>query len=115
MFLGELLPGVQEKVPIKIAVFNNCKLGFIDIEQKAAGLIPMYTDLKNPDFGEVAKAMGLWGQSVAKAGDLEESIKTWLAQPGPALLDVKVNPIQLAIPPSPFVSPDPVVGIRVHP
>jgi pyruvate dehydrogenase (quinone) len=114
MLLGDLLTVVQAKVPIKIAVYNNGKLGFIDIEQKSAGLIPMYTDLKNPDFGEVAEAMGLWGRSVAKAGDLEESIKTWLAQPGPALLDVKVNPMQLVMPPSPLVSPEAVVGMAVY-
>jgi pyruvate dehydrogenase (quinone) len=114
MLLGDLLTVVQEKVPIKIAVYNNGKLGFIDIEQKSAGLIPMYTDLKNPDFGEVAKAMGLWGHSVAKAGDLEESIKTWLAQPGPALLDVKVNPMQLVMPPSPFMAPEAVIGMGVY-
>jgi pyruvate dehydrogenase (quinone) len=114
MLLGELLTVVQEKVPIKIVVFNNGKLGFIDIEQKSAGLIPMYTDLKNPDFGEVAKAVGLWGRSVAKAGDLEDSIRAWLAQPGPALLDVKVNPMQLVMPPSPFMSPEAVVGMGVY-
>ena len=114
MLLGDLLTVVQEKVPIKIVVFNNGKLGFIDIEQKSAGLIPMYTDLKNPDFGEVAKAVGLWGQSVAKAGDLEDSIKTWLAQPGPALLDVKVNPMQLVMPPSPFMAPEAVIGMGVY-
>ena len=114
MLLGDLLTVVQEKLPIKIVVYNNGKLGFIDIEQKAAGLIPMYTDLKNPDFGEVAKAMGLWGHSVAKAGDLEESIRVWLAQPGPALLDVKVNPMQLVTPPSPFMAPEAVVGMAVY-
>jgi pyruvate dehydrogenase (quinone) len=114
MLLGELLTIVQEKLPIKIAVYNNGKLGFIDIEQKSAGLIPMFTDLKNPDFGEVAKAMGLWGHRVAKAGDLEETIKTWLAQPGPALLDVKVNPMQLVSPPSPFIAPEAVVGMGVY-
>src|SRR5271169_2239466 len=114
MLLGDLLTVVQEKVPIKIVVFNNGKLGFIDIEQKSAGLIPMYTDLKNPDFGEVAKAVGLWGHSVAKAGDLEESVKTWLAQPGPALLDVKVNPMQLVTPPSPFMAPEAVIGMGVY-
>ena len=48
--------------------------------------------MKNPDFGEVAKAMGLWGHSVSKAGELEESVRTFLAQPGPALLHVKVDP-----------------------
>jgi pyruvate dehydrogenase (quinone) len=114
MLLGDLLTVVQEKLPIKIAVYNNSKLGFIDIEQKAAGLVPLYTDLKNPDFGEVAKAVGLWGQSVSKAGDLEGAVKAWLAQPGPALLDVKVNPMQLVMPPSPFVSPEAVVGMGVY-
>ena len=72
MLLGDLLTMVQENLPIKIAVYDNGKLGFVDIEQKAAGMLPLYTDLKNPDFGEVARAMGLWGRSVSKAGDLED-------------------------------------------
>jgi pyruvate dehydrogenase (quinone) len=114
MLLGELLTTVQENLPIKIVVYDNGKLGFVDIEQKAAGLVPVYTDLKNPDFGEVAKAMGLWGRSVSKAGELEESVQSWLAQPGPALLDVKVKPMQLVMPPSPFVSPEAVVGMGVY-
>ena len=114
MLLGDLLTTVQENLPIKIVVFDNGKLGFVDIEQKAAGLDPVYTDLKNPDFGEVAKAMGLWGHSVSKAGELEESIQSWLAQPGPALLHVKVKPMQLVTPPSPFVAPEAVVGMAVY-
>ncbi len=114
MMLGDLLTTVQENLPIKIVVFDNGKLGFVDIEQKAAGLDPVYTDLKNPDFGEVAKAMGLWGHSVSKAGGLEESIQTWLAQPGPALLHVKVKPMQLVTPPSPFVAPEAVIGMAVY-
>ena len=114
MLLGELLTVVQEKVPIKIVVYDNGKLGFVDIEQKAAGLVPVYTDLKNPDFGAVARAMGLWGRHVARAGELEESVKAWLAEPGPALLHVKVKPMQLVTPPSPFVSPEAVVGMAVY-
>jgi pyruvate dehydrogenase (quinone) len=101
-------------LPIKIAVYDNGKLGFADIEQKAAGLIPVYTDLKNPDFGQVARAVGLWGHFVSKAGELEESVQTWLAQPGPALLHVKVKPMELVTPPSPFVSPEAVVGMAVY-
>jgi len=114
MLLGELLTVVQENVPIKIVVYDNGKLGFVDIEQKAAGLVPVYTDLKNPDFAAVAKAMGLWGRHVAKAGELEESVKAWLAEPGPALLHAKVKPMQLVTPPSPFVSPEAVVGMAVY-
>jgi pyruvate dehydrogenase (quinone) len=55
MLLGDLLTTVQEDLPIKIVVYDNGKLGFVDIEQKAAGLIPVYTDLKNPDFGDVPR------------------------------------------------------------
>jgi pyruvate dehydrogenase (quinone) len=114
MLLGDLLTTVQENLPIKIAVYNNGKLGFIDIENKAAGMEPVFTDLKNPDFGKVAEAMGLWGRSVSKAGELEGAVEAWLAQPGPALLDVKVKPMQLVTPPSPFVSPEAVVGMAVY-
>ena len=114
MLLGDLMTAVQENLPIKIAVYNNGKLGFIDIEQKSVGLIPTFTDLKNPNFGDVATAMGVWGHQVSQAGELEESVKTWLAQPGPAVLDVKVKPMQLVTPPSPFVSPEAVVGMAVY-
>jgi pyruvate dehydrogenase (quinone) len=114
MLLGDLLTTVQENLPIKIAVYDNGALGFIDIEQKASGLIPVFTDLKNPNFGEVARAMGLWGHMVSKAGELEDAVREWLAQPGPALLDVKVKPMQLVTPPSPFVSPEAVVGMAVY-
>ena len=114
MLLGDLLTTVQENLPIKIAEYDNGKLGFIDIENKAAGMEPLYTDLKNPNFGDVARAMGLWGRMVSKAGELEDAVQAWLAQPGPAVLDVKVKPMQLVTPPSPFVSPEAVVGMAVY-
>jgi pyruvate dehydrogenase (quinone) len=114
MLMGELLTIVQENLPIKIVVYDNGKLGFVDIEQKAAGLLPVYTDLKNPDFSAVAKAVGLWGHSVSKTGELEESVQSWLNQAGPALLHVKVKPMQLVMPPSPLVSPEAVVGMAVY-
>lgn len=114
MLLGDLLTTVQENLPIKIVVYDNGKLGFVDIEQKAAGLVPVYTDLKNPNFGDVAKAMGLWGHMVSKAGELEASVRTWLEQSGPAVLHVKVKPMQLVMPPSPFVSSEAVVGMAVY-
>jgi pyruvate dehydrogenase (quinone) len=114
MLLGDLLTTVQEHLPIKIVVYDNGKLGFVDIEQKAAGLVPIYTDLKNPNFAEVAKAVGLWGHMVSKAGELEDSVRTWLSQTGPALLHVKVKPMQLVTPPSPIVAPEAVVGMAVY-
>ena len=65
-------------------------------------------------FGQVAKTVGLWRRSVSKAGDLAESVQTWLAQPGPALLHVRVKPMELVTLPSPFVSLEAVVGMAVY-
>jgi pyruvate dehydrogenase (quinone) len=78
--LGDLLIVVSENLLIKIVIFDNGKLGFIDIEQKAAGLIPIYTGLKTPDFGKIAAAMGFWGRVVSKAGELDGAITEWLAR-----------------------------------
>ena len=112
MLFGDLMTAVQEKLPIKIAVFDNGKLGFIDIEQKSEGLLPLYTHLQNPDFGAVAAAMGLWGHTVAKADELEAAIGQWLAHPGPALLNVKVENMTLVMPPK--IELGPAYGMTLY-
>ncbi len=81
MLLGDAITTIQEKLPIKIAVYDNGKLGFVELEQKGEGLLPVYTDLLNPDFGKVAQAMGLWGRTVSKADELEGAVAEWLGQP----------------------------------
>ena len=57
---------------------------------------------------------GTSGHSISKAGELEESVRTWLAQHGPALLRVNVKPMQLVTPPSRFVLPEAVAGMAVY-
>jgi pyruvate dehydrogenase (quinone) len=114
MLLGDILTTVQEDLPLKIVIFDNGKLGFVEIEQKAAGLVPVYTDLKNPDFGAMAEGAGLWGRMVTKAGELENAVQEWLAQAGPAVLHVKVTPMQLVNPPSPFISGEAVIGMATY-
>lgn len=99
MLLGDLLTAVQEKLPIKVAVFNNGALDFVEIEQKVEGLLEAYTDLVNPDFARVAEAMGLWGRRVEQADQLEGAVTDWLAAPGPALLDVITDRFELVMPP----------------
>jgi pyruvate dehydrogenase (quinone) len=99
MLLGDLLTAVQEKLPIKVVVFNNSSLAFVELEQKVEGLLNSFTDLQNPDFGEVARAMGLWGQRVERAENLEDAVRDWLAVPGPALLDVLTDRFELVMPP----------------
>ncbi len=112
MLMGDLLTTVQEQLPIKVVVYDNGKLGFVELEQKSEGLLPIYTDLKNPDFGLVAKAMGLWGRTVTDAAELEQAVQEWLSQPGPALLNVKVAPMELVMPP--FTAVESAYGMAMY-
>jgi pyruvate dehydrogenase (quinone) len=112
MLLGDLLTLVQENLSVKIVVYDNGKLGFVELEQKSEGLLPIYTSLKNPDFGKVAQAMGLWGRDVSHASELETAVQEWLAEPGPALLSVKVAPQELVMPP--FTAPEAAYGMALY-
>jgi pyruvate dehydrogenase (quinone) len=99
MLMGDLLTAVQEKIPIKVVVFNNGSLGFVELEMKAEGLLDAYTNLQNPNFARVAEAIGFQAKRVENAKDLEMAVRDWLAQPGPALLDVVTNRMELVMPP----------------
>jgi len=112
MGFSDVITTIQEKLPVKIAVFDNGKLGFVEIEQKTEGMLNTYTDLENPDFGEVAKALGLWGRTVDKSEDLEAAVQAWLAEPGAALLNVKVEPMELVMPP--FIQAAPAIGMALY-
>ena len=100
MLMGDLLTAIQEKIPIKIVVFNNGALGLVELEMKVEGLLDAYTDLVNPDFSRVAEAIGFHGRRVEHAQDLDAAVRDWLAQPGPALLDVVTSRMELVMPPS---------------
>jgi len=99
MLMGDLITAIQEKIPVKIAVFNNGSLGFVELEQKVEGLLDAYTNLENPDFARVAQAIGFQASRVERAEDLEAAVRAWLAEPGPALLDVLTDRMELVIPP----------------
>jgi len=112
MLMGDLLTAIQEKLPIKVVVYNNGALDFVEIEQKVEGLLDSYTELVNPDFARVAEAIGFRGWRVEKAQDLESMVQTWLAEPGPALLDVVTDRFELVMPPN--VKPGQVAGMALY-
>jgi pyruvate dehydrogenase (quinone) len=112
MMLGDLLTAVQEKLPIKVAVFNNSALDFVEIEQKVEGLLDAFTDLVNPDFSRVGEAVGFRAWRVENAEDLDTAVQAWLAEPGPALLDVVTDRFELVMPPN--VKPGEVAGMALY-
>ena len=112
MLLGDLLTTIQENLPIKVVVFNNSSLNFVELEMKVEGLLDSFTSLKNPDLARVAEAMGLWGRRVEAPEDLEPAVRAWLAEPGPALLDVVIDRFALIVPP--HVGAEQMTGMALY-
>jgi pyruvate dehydrogenase (quinone) len=100
MMLGDLLTLRQQKLPIKVVVFNNGALAFVELEMKAAGIVSYATDLNNPSFAEIANAIGVHGVRVEQPNDLEGALRTAFSTPGPALVEVMVNRQELSMPPT---------------
>ncbi len=100
MMMGELLTLVQLQLPVKLVVLNNHSLGFVAMEMKAAGYLDYATDLKNPNFAELAEALGIKGIRVECSEDLPDALETAFAHPGPVLVDTVVNSQELAMPPA---------------
>jgi pyruvate dehydrogenase (quinone) len=99
MLLGELITLRQLHLPVKVVVFNNGALSFVELEMKAAGIVTYGTDLDNPDFAAIAQAVGLFGARVEKAGELDDALLAAFAHNGPALVDVRTDRYELSLPP----------------
>ncbi|WP_138493789.1 ubiquinone-dependent pyruvate dehydrogenase [Paenibacillus pinistramenti] len=100
MLMGDLLTLKQYNLPVKVVVFNNGALGFVELEMKAAGFLETGTTLVNPNFAEVAAAMGITGIRVEDPADLEQAVARAFREEGPVLLDVVVNRQELSMPPN---------------
>jgi pyruvate dehydrogenase (quinone) len=99
MLMGELLTLRQLQLPVKIVMLNNGALGFVELEMKADGIVNYGTDLDNPDFAAVARAVGVHGIRVDVAKDLDGALKEAFSHRGPALVDVRTLRHEVAMPP----------------
>ena len=99
MLLGELLTLRQQQLPVKIVVFNNGALSFVELEMKAAGIVSFGTDLVDPDFTAIARGAGLFGVRVEKASELDDALRAAFSYDGPALVDVRTARQELSLPP----------------
>ncbi|MBV1947247.1 thiamine pyrophosphate-dependent enzyme [Streptomyces sp. BV129] len=98
MLLGDLMTIRTERLPVKLVVFDNQRLGMVKLEQEQAGLPEFGTVLDNPDFAAVAQALGIPGIRVTRPEELADAVKRAFAEPGPVLLDVLTNPDEIAVP-----------------
>ena len=100
MLMGDLISLTQLKLPVKVVIFNNGVLGFVSLEMKASGFVDSGTDLQNPDFAAMARAMGIHAQRVEDPGELPGAVAAMLAHNGPAVLDVVTAKHELSMPPT---------------
>lgn len=100
MLLGELITLTQLHLPVKVVVFNNSSLNFVELEMKAAGFVTFATDLENPNFAALGDAIGVRGWRVERSKDLPTAVTAFLAHEGPAILDVVTQRQELSIPPA---------------
>ncbi len=99
MLMGDILSIRQHKLPVKIVVFNNGALGFVELEMKAAGFLEYGTTLDNPNFAKMAEAIGIRGIRVEDPADVPGAVQAALAHDGPVLIDALVNRQELSMPP----------------
>jgi pyruvate dehydrogenase (quinone) len=99
MLLGDLLSVRQLDLPIKLVVFNNSSLGFVDMEMKAGGYVPYGTDLYETNFAGIALGAGILGIRVESAEELPGALRKAFDHPGPVLVDVVTAKQELGIPP----------------
>jgi len=100
MLMGDILSLRQLNLPVKVVVFNNSSLGFVELEMKATGFLKHGTDLENPDFTKIAEGAGLFAIHVDDPEEVRPALQKALAHEGPALVDIAVNRQELAMPPS---------------
>ena len=100
MLMGDLLSLKQLDLPVKLIVFNNGALGFIELEQKSSGFLDTDTGLDNPDFARLAEAVGIKGVRIEDPAELEAKLSEAFAHPGPVVIDTVVSRQELAMPPA---------------
>src|SRR5438874_8700494 len=100
MLLGDLLTLHQLNLPVKIVVFRNDSLDFVELEMKAGGFLDFAVELKNPDFAALAESAGILGLKAETAQDMRPMLQKAFKHDGPALVEALVHRQELSMPPT---------------
>jgi pyruvate dehydrogenase (quinone) len=99
MLMAEFDTACQYELPIKVVVNNNGALGQILWEQMVLGYPEFGVRFSQPmNFAPFARSCGGLGLRVERAAEVEPAVREILAHPGPALVDVMVNPDEPPMP-----------------
>ncbi len=91
----EMTTAVKYGMNITHVLLDNGELGKISKEQRAAHWDVWQTSLHNPDFAAFAELCGARGIRVTDPGELDDALRAALDHPGPALVHVVTNALQV--------------------
>lgn len=99
MSIADLPTAVMYQLPIIFIIYNNSAYQFIELEEQGEGNPPFGTHFYNPDYAKLAEAHGAIGLNVNEQGDIANALTQAFGADRPVVIDVKVNPDELIIPP----------------
>ncbi|KGX85082.1 pyruvate oxidase [Pontibacillus marinus BH030004 = DSM 16465] len=91
MVMQDFVTAVKYKLPIKVIILNNSKIGMIQYEQEAMGHLHYKTELGEMNFAQFAESCGGEGYRVNRKEDLEDSFKKAFLSDKPAIIDVAIE------------------------
>jgi pyruvate dehydrogenase (quinone) len=100
MLMGDLLSLRQHELPVKVVVFRNDSLAFVELEMKAGGFVDYATRLHNTSFAKIAEGAGCLGLSAETVDEVAPAIARALKHDGPALVEIPVPRQELSMPPT---------------
>jgi pyruvate oxidase len=92
MVMNDFLTALKYKLPIKVFVMNNKRLGMIMQEQKVEGYEDWQTELYDFSFADFAQYSGGIGMKVTEPKDLEPAVDEALSAPKAAIVDIDTDP-----------------------
>ncbi|HUK85487.1 MAG TPA: thiamine pyrophosphate-binding protein [Candidatus Acidoferrum sp.] len=92
MVLGDFLTALKYKLPVKIFVMNNKRLGMIMQEQKVEGYEGWQTDLYDYNFADFAEHSGGLGIKVTEPSELQMAVDKALLATKPTIVDIDTDP-----------------------
>jgi thiamine pyrophosphate-dependent acetolactate synthase large subunit-like protein len=92
MVMGDFLTALKYKLPVKVFVMNNKRLGMIMQEQKVEGFESWQTDLYDFSFADFAEHSGGMGIKVTEPNELEAAVDRALSSSKPAIVDIDTDP-----------------------
>jgi acetolactate synthase-1/2/3 large subunit len=92
MNMAEIATMVQERLEVKLAIFNNGYLGMVrQWQQFFHGGRYSNTPIWSPDYVKLAEAYGIPGWRVKQAGEVTDALRQANETPGPTLVELVIE------------------------